>query len=113
MEGDPKSVLFDQCKREARRIVLEECQHEARRSAEVPPVPILFNLFVEELAERLRKREFGAKINGIDLYADEVVLLAESATDLQGMIDVVDKFCRQWRMEINLKKSEVVVVRTE
>jgi len=82
-----------------------------------PLSPILFNLFVEALAERLRKSGFGAKINGIDLesllYADDVVLLGESTADLQGMIDVVDKFCRQWRMEINLKKSEVMVVGKE
>jgi hypothetical protein len=82
-----------------------------------PLSPILFNLFVEALAERLRKSGFGATINGIDLesllYADDVVLLGESTADLQGMIDVVDKFCRQWRMEINLKKSEVMVVGQE
>jgi hypothetical protein len=82
-----------------------------------PLSPILFKLFVEALAERLRKSGFGATINGIDLesllYADDVVLLGESTADLQGMIDVVDKFCRQWRMEINLKKSEVMVVGEE
>jgi exonuclease III len=82
-----------------------------------PLSPILFNLFVEALAERLRKSGFGAKIKGIDLesllYADDVVLLGESTADLQGLIDVVDKFCRQWRMEINLKKSEVMVVGQE
>jgi hypothetical protein len=82
-----------------------------------PLSPVLFNLFVEALAERLRKSGFGATINGIDLesllYADDVVLLGESTADLQGMIDVVDKFCRQWRMEINLKKSEVMVVGPE
>jgi len=80
-----------------------------------PLSPILFNLFVEKLAERLRLSGFGAKVKGIDLesllYADDVVLIGDSPTDLQGMIDVVDKFCRQWRMEINLKKSEVMTVR--
>jgi hypothetical protein len=79
-----------------------------------PLSPILFNLFVEALAERLRTSGFGTKVKGIDLesllYADDVVLIGDSITDLQGMIDVVDKFCRQWRMEINLKKSEVMVV---
>ena len=79
-----------------------------------PLSPILFNLFVEKLAERLRQSGFGAKVKGIDLesllYADDVVLIGKSSDDLQGMIDVVDKFCRQWRMEINLKKSEVMIV---
>ena len=80
-----------------------------------PLSPTLFNLFVEELAQRLRKSGFGASIGGIDLesllYADDVVLLAETVDNLQGLIDIVDVFCRQWRMEINLKKSECMVVR--
>ena len=45
------------------------------------------------------------------LYAEDVVLVADLVENLQGMIDVVDRFCRRWRMEINLKKSEVMVVR--
>jgi hypothetical protein len=44
------------------------------------------------------------------LYADDVVLLAETEEQLQRMIDVVDKFCREWRLKINLKKSKVMVV---
>jgi hypothetical protein len=36
--------------------------------------------------------------------------MAYSAEKLQKAIDVVDKFCRQWHMDINIKKSEVMVV---
>ena len=39
-----------------------------------------------------------------------MVLVADSVEDLQGLIDVVDRFCRKWRMDINLSKSEVMVV---
>ena len=28
---------------------------------------------------------------------------------MQALIDVVDRFCQRWHMDINLKKSEVVV----
>ena len=79
-----------------------------------PLSPTLFNYFVEELAKKLRECGHGATIEGLDvgslLYADDVVLVAESAEKLQGLIDVVDKFCRRWHMDINLKKSEVMVV---
>ena len=46
------------------------------------------------------------------LYADDVVLVADSPEKLQELIAVVDQFCRRWHMDINLKKSEVMVVGT-
>ena len=36
--------------------------------------------------------------------------MAHSQQELQGLIDVVDRFCQRWHMDINLKKSEVMVV---
>jgi exonuclease III len=79
-----------------------------------PLSPTLFNYFINALAKALQASGFGAKIEGLDvgslLYADDVVLVAESAEALQGLIDVVDSFCRRWHMDINLNKSEVMVV---
>ena len=79
-----------------------------------PLSPILFNFFVNELAKMLEKTEVGVKycdqIISSLLYADDVVLMADSKEDLQVLIDTVDKFCRRWHMDINLKKSEVMVV---
>ena len=76
-----------------------------------PLSPTLFNYFVEILAKKLRG--LGAKVEGLDmgslLYADDIVLVAESADQLQSMIDAVDEFCRNWHMDINLKKSEIMV----
>jgi exonuclease III len=80
-----------------------------------PLSPTLFNYFVDELSTQLRKSGYGSKFNGLDvgalLYADDVVLLADSAEELQGLIDTVDEFCRKWKMSMNMKKSEVMVVR--
>ena len=44
------------------------------------------------------------------LYADDVVLLADSVEDLQSAIETVDLFCRQWRININLGKSKAMVI---
>jgi hypothetical protein len=44
------------------------------------------------------------------LYADDVVIAAKSPEELQVLIEVVDKFCKEWRMDINLKKSQIMVV---
>eukprot|EP00808_Paulinella_micropora_P032015 g23510.t1 len=40
------------------------------------------------------------------LYADDVVMLAESPEELNAMIEVVRSFCDTWRIEINLAKSQ-------
>ena len=42
------------------------------------------------------------------MYAD-IVLLAENKVNLQEMLEVVAEYARQWRFEINPKKSGVVV----
>eukprot|EP00808_Paulinella_micropora_P019752 g78202.t1 len=44
------------------------------------------------------------------LYADDVVMLAESPEELNAMIEVVRSFCGTWRIEINLAKSQVMEV---
>lgn len=79
-----------------------------------PLSPTLFNFFVDELSTQLHKAGYGCEFNGLDigalLYADDVVLLADSAAKLQGLIDTVDAFCRKWKMSMNMKKSQVMVV---
>jgi hypothetical protein len=80
-----------------------------------PLSPTLFNCFVNELIVSLGALGVGVqvghkRIDGL-LYADDVVLLAESPETLQAMINKVDEFSRKWRMELNLKKSEVMIVR--
>jgi hypothetical protein len=78
-----------------------------------PLSPTLFNCFIDELSKELQAAgvgvEVGERLVHSLLYADDVVLMAESPEDLQVLIDVVDSFCRKWRMDINLKKSEAMV----
>ena len=79
-----------------------------------PLSPVLFNLFVDELSRRLRRAGYGVNLSDQELhallYADDVVILAKSKEDLQKMIDVVEKYCREWHMVLNLGKSKVMVV---
>ena len=44
------------------------------------------------------------------LYADDIVLLAESAKDLQKMLDIVTQYSRQWRFRVNPKKGKSEVI---
>ena len=79
-----------------------------------PLSPVLFNIFVNELAERLCKTGLGVPAADKTIcslfYADDVVILAKCPLDLQKMISVVDKFCDEWRMKLNLNKSKVMIV---
>ena len=43
------------------------------------------------------------------LFADDIVLFAESGERLQEMLRVLEEYCKKWRFEINVKKSKVMV----
>jgi hypothetical protein len=77
--------------------------------------PILFSLFVNGLAREIKERGKGVPVGDrrlkLLLYADDIVLLAETEEDLQAMLDVVTEYSRKWRFRVNPKqgKSEVMV----
>eukprot|EP00808_Paulinella_micropora_P020213 g34498.t1 len=80
--------------------------------------PVLFLIFIDALAEMLAERCKGLAYSPEGpatrrqlrslLYADDVVMLAESPVELNAMIEVVRWFCDTWRIEINLAKSQVM-----
>ena len=43
------------------------------------------------------------------LYADDTVLLAESAENLQSILNVFQDYCKLWKLKINVDKSKVVI----
>jgi hypothetical protein len=43
------------------------------------------------------------------LFADDIVLFAESAETLQEMLNLLSEYCRRWRFEINVGNSKVMV----
>jgi hypothetical protein len=80
-----------------------------------PLSPLLFGLFIDRLESFLAARAptLGVNITGrllrAILYADDIVLLAESAEDLQALLNVLEEFCTAAGMSPNPKKCEVVV----
>lgn len=42
------------------------------------------------------------------MYADDIVLLANSAADLQAQLDCLHEWCYKWRLELNQGKTKVV-----
>ena len=55
--------------------------------------------------------EEGLLIN-ILLYADDIVLLAENEADLQSLIFIVECWCKKWRLEVNLSKTNIMHIRS-
>ena len=72
----------------------------------------LFNLFVSDLPQYLTQQ--GPYLNKTEIkyiqYADDLVLLASSAKELQRSIDDLYKYCNENCLSINLKKTKVLIM---
>ena len=42
------------------------------------------------------------------LYADDTVILAESAEELQKALDALEQYCHLWHMQVNIDKSKIL-----
>jgi hypothetical protein len=81
-----------------------------------PLSPLLFGLFIDRMEGIIRdKLPAAAGVHLLDvclkilLYADDLVLLAESPAQLQSMLDLLHTFCDHSALTVNVKKSEAVV----
>ena len=75
--------------------------------------PSLFSTFINDLLVTLKKMNLGVKLAGDErlpvlAYADDIVLLASSESELQCMLDKVDEWCKNWRVSINIDKTKVM-----
>ena len=43
------------------------------------------------------------------LYGDDLILLAESASDLQIQMDLLSEYAKKWNLEINITKMKVLI----
>ena len=89
--------------------------------------PLLFNIAMEGLVDRIVKSGVGVRIQdandravgarlrdragrtiGVILYADDIAVVAESKQDLQKLLDVCNDFARDHELQFNLRKSLAV-----
>ncbi|GFS00757.1 endonuclease-reverse transcriptase [Elysia marginata] len=52
----------------------------------------------------------GYKVNNIRYYADDTVLIAENKDNLQKLLNIVEEESRKKGLELNSKKTEVMVI---
>jgi hypothetical protein len=77
--------------------------------------PLLFLVYINPLIKELEAKDQGihhlGQYLGLLLYADDIVMMAESPEDLQKMIDTLQEFAARWRFEVNKSKTQVMVIR--
>lgn len=75
--------------------------------------PWLYNCFVNDLVQSLKDKGLGIVVNNIRipilLYADDIILLASTVTELQRMNEVASDFAFKFRFRHNGDKSAVMV----
>ncbi len=75
--------------------------------------PTAFSIIINDLLKELNVCGIGVKLDcnltlSVLAFADDIVLLAESADELQRLIDIVYRWSNKWRFMINPEKSQVV-----
>ena len=89
------------------------CPHGVRQGCTLSP--LLFSLFLNDLNEYISEGCHGVSLSLTRiftlLYADDLVLVAESKIELQRMINRLKSYCDMWNLKINLQKTKVVVFR--
>lgn len=75
--------------------------------------PLLFDIFINDLVEEIKKSELGVQYGNdkiaILLFADDIVIIAETAKDLQLLMNILYEYSLKWRIKFNHEKSAVVV----
>jgi hypothetical protein len=74
--------------------------------------PFLFSLLISPLIDELQEHDtgidfFGERI-GCLMFADDIVLIADSAKSLQARLDVCTTFFGRWRFTVSADKTHVV-----
>lgn len=80
-----------------------------------PLSPILFGLYIDSLEKELNDRcpDVGGMLNEsrirILLYADDIVLISETAEGLSELLDCLEAFCHEWLITVNTKKTKIMI----
>ena len=70
--------------------------------------PTIFAVFINSLAQKIKDMNVGVSVDerkvSILLYADDIVLIRETESELQAMLDELVVWCKTWRMKVNIEK---------
>ncbi len=72
-----------------------------------------FGLYINDLTKALNASGKGITLNenliiALLLYADDLDIMSEPEEDLQTLSNILEKWCKQWHMIVNIKKTKIV-----
>lgn len=78
--------------------------------------PFLFSMYLNDLEnEFIQKGVEGVDIGMLKLflllYADDIVIFSNTMEGLQKGLDVLEDYCRKWKLTVNIDKTKVMVFR--
>ena len=75
----------------------------------------MFTLFLNDMKELISLESHGVDIETIKLFvllfADNLVIFAETVIELQGIINHLREYCNIWSLTVNLLKTKVILFR--
>ena len=79
-----------------------------------PSSPFFFNIYMDELCTNLIETETEAPIindNKVPclFWADDLLLISKSKQGLHKQIEIVDQYCSDWRLTLNVEKTKTVI----
>ena len=79
-----------------------------------PPSSFFFNIYMDELCTNLLETETEAPIindNKVPclFWADDLLLISKSKQGLQKQIEIVDQYCSDWKLTLNVEKTKIVI----
>jgi len=76
--------------------------------------PVLFNIFINDLLEKLEESKLGVKIARTIVtalgYADDIALIADHSAKLQEQINICESWSRRNGMKFNTEKCNVLLL---
>ena len=74
--------------------------------------PLLFNIFIDDMKDIFDScdpvMDLGKPLSHL-LYADDLVIMSSSQSGLNSCIAKLETFCDKWQMDVNIKKSKIVI----
>lgn len=67
--------------------------------------PTLFAVYINDLTNQIKQVNCGVKCRNehvcVLLYADDIVLMAETEVDLQRMLRCISNWCKKWTLSLS------------
>ena len=73
----------------------------------------LFNIYINDLTNCFTNScdpiQIGSSKIHCLMYADDIILLSESASGLANQLRIVSEFCQAWKLSVNTDKSKIMI----